>query len=356
MPAEKRRRRGHSVNTVRKMAVKTTCGGQRQRSTVSPTAGRMGDLDARMARRRGRSGYAMALLWTLAALIVLVVVLVVDPLIRNLTFGTFVAGGRNRKTRLAVMDATAVDSHRRLVLVRRDDIEHLLLIGGPTDVVVEQDIRSRAQPRRPAPHAEPATRRRSGPPSAPGRPAAAAAHRLRAPSRQRQAERHARAACAPSGRPPPSDSRARPTPARRRSGAPPPGRDGGPARPAERPVSTSSRRAAHSAAGAAGTRAAEPQRPPPSPAAHRACRRPTAAQNALSRLARHAAAAAQKRRRATDRARRTTKLLGELAIRQAARQRQAPCPTGDFAEDEMTKLLGELSSHRRANNGQRYPA
>lgn len=95
------------------------------------------------------SGYAAALLWTFAALVLLVIVLVIIKLVRNLTFGTFVAGGRNRKTRLAVMDATAVDSHRRLVLVRRDDIEHLLLIGGPTDVVVERDIRLSA-PRRPA--------------------------------------------------------------------------------------------------------------------------------------------------------------------------------------------------------------
>ncbi|MBZ9774822.1 flagellar biosynthetic protein FliO [Mesorhizobium sp. CO1-1-8] len=94
-------------------------------------------------------GYAAALLWTFAALVLLVIVLVIIKLVRNLTFGTFVAGGRNRKTRLAVMDATAVDSHRRLVLIRRDDIEHLLLIGGPTDVVVERDIRLSA-PRRPA--------------------------------------------------------------------------------------------------------------------------------------------------------------------------------------------------------------
>lgn len=85
--------------------------------------------------------YASAILWTFGALLLLIGVLVVIRLIRGLTFGTFVAGGRNRKTRLAVMDATAVDSHRRLVLVRRDDIEHLLLIGGPTDVVVERDIR-----------------------------------------------------------------------------------------------------------------------------------------------------------------------------------------------------------------------
>lgn len=93
--------------------------------------------------------FATAVVWTLAALILLIVLLVVIRLVRSLTFGTFVAGGRNRKTRLAVMDATAVDSHRRLVLVRRDDVEHLILIGGPTDVVVEREIRL-GQPRRPA--------------------------------------------------------------------------------------------------------------------------------------------------------------------------------------------------------------
>jgi len=85
--------------------------------------------------------YAPAIVWTFAALVLLVILLVIVRLIRGLTFGTYVAGGKNRKTRLAVMDATAVDSHRRLVLVRRDDIEHLILIGGPTDVVVERDIR-----------------------------------------------------------------------------------------------------------------------------------------------------------------------------------------------------------------------
>jgi hypothetical protein len=42
--------------------------------------------------------------------------------------------------RLAVVDAAAVDGRRRLVLVRRDNIEHLIMIGGPTDVVVEPNI------------------------------------------------------------------------------------------------------------------------------------------------------------------------------------------------------------------------
>ena len=49
-------------------------------------------------------------------------------------------GGRGRQPRLAVIDAAMVDGRRRLVLIRRDNVEHLLIIGGPTDVVVEQNI------------------------------------------------------------------------------------------------------------------------------------------------------------------------------------------------------------------------
>ncbi len=47
---------------------------------------------------------------------------------------------RGRQPRLAVIDAAPIDGRRRLVLIRRDNIEHLLMIGGPTDVVVEPNI------------------------------------------------------------------------------------------------------------------------------------------------------------------------------------------------------------------------
>lgn len=47
---------------------------------------------------------------------------------------------RGRQPRLAVIDAAPVDGRRRLVLIRRDNIEHLLMIGGPTDLVVEPNI------------------------------------------------------------------------------------------------------------------------------------------------------------------------------------------------------------------------
>ncbi|MCO4316212.1 flagellar biosynthetic protein FliO [Phyllobacterium sp. 21LDTY02-6] len=83
--------------------------------------------------------------------LVIVLLLLVFGILRRLTGGTFVAGGRNRQVRLSVTDAAAVDNRRRLVLVRRDDVEHLILIGGPTDVIVEQNIRQFAK----APRSEP---------------------------------------------------------------------------------------------------------------------------------------------------------------------------------------------------------
>jgi flagellar protein FliO/FliZ len=46
--------------------------------------------------------------------------------------------------RLAVSEQTSVDGKRRLVLVRRDNVEHLIMIGGPVDVVIETGI---GQPR-----------------------------------------------------------------------------------------------------------------------------------------------------------------------------------------------------------------
>ncbi len=48
--------------------------------------------------------------------------------------------GRGRVPRLAIVDAMTIDRRRRLVLVRRDNVEHLLLIGGPSDLVVEGTI------------------------------------------------------------------------------------------------------------------------------------------------------------------------------------------------------------------------
>ncbi|UDF29235.1 UNVERIFIED_ORG: flagellar biosynthetic protein FliO [Roseateles sp. XES5] len=61
-------------------------------------------------------------------------------IIRGRPSSPFIRGGRNRTPRLAVLDAAAIDTRRRLVLLRRDDVEHLVMIGGPTDIVIESRI------------------------------------------------------------------------------------------------------------------------------------------------------------------------------------------------------------------------
>jgi len=52
--------------------------------------------------------------------------------------GALMLKGRNK--RLRVVDQAPVDGRRRLVLIRRDEIEHLVMTGGPIDVVIETGI------------------------------------------------------------------------------------------------------------------------------------------------------------------------------------------------------------------------
>jgi flagellar protein FliO/FliZ len=48
--------------------------------------------------------------------------------------------GPKPEKRLDVVDQANVDGRRRLVLIRRDDVEHLIMTGGPVDVVIETNI------------------------------------------------------------------------------------------------------------------------------------------------------------------------------------------------------------------------
>ena len=49
---------------------------------------------------------------------------------------------RGRDKRLGVVEAASVDGRRKLILLRRDDVEHLIMTGGPVDVVIETGIES----------------------------------------------------------------------------------------------------------------------------------------------------------------------------------------------------------------------
>jgi flagellar protein FliO/FliZ len=84
----------------------------------------------------------------LAFIVVLGLILGIAWALRRFGSGAFRDNARGRQPRLAVIDHASVDGRRRLILVRRDNVEHLLMIGGPTDVVVEPNIvRAVASPR-----------------------------------------------------------------------------------------------------------------------------------------------------------------------------------------------------------------
>ena len=56
------------------------------------------------------------------------------------------------KKRLMVVDTAQVDGKRKIILLRRDNVEHVIMTGGPEDLVIESGI--------PAPEPAPAAARR----------------------------------------------------------------------------------------------------------------------------------------------------------------------------------------------------
>lgn len=106
----------------------------------------------------------------LALAIVLVLIVLVSWLLKFISNASGKAV-RGRNKRLAVIDTLNVDQKRQLLIVRRDDVEHLILIGGPQDLVVEAGFPVQEQPaaspvrrttsptiaRRPTPSAAPVT-------------------------------------------------------------------------------------------------------------------------------------------------------------------------------------------------------
>lgn len=66
----------------------------------------------------------------IAALVLLVVL--------SRAFGGRVRGRKGK--RLGVSEYRELDQSRRLMLIRRDDVEHLILVGGGQSLVIEQNI------------------------------------------------------------------------------------------------------------------------------------------------------------------------------------------------------------------------
>ncbi len=77
----------------------------------------------------------------LAALAFLIALWLVIVIARMLMGGRLrLSGGRTRQARLGIVDAFDLDRQRQLIIVRRDNTEHLIMIGGPNDLVIESEI------------------------------------------------------------------------------------------------------------------------------------------------------------------------------------------------------------------------
>src|SRR5262249_60676117 len=71
----------------------------------------------------------------LFVIVVLALLALAFWLVRRFAGGRLGGGAaRGRQPRLALIDQATVDGRRRLVLIPRDNVEHLLIIGGPTRV------------------------------------------------------------------------------------------------------------------------------------------------------------------------------------------------------------------------------
>lgn len=57
-------------------------------------------------------------------------------------FGVLGPALSGRGRRIGVIEAAAVDGKRRLLLVRRDDVEHLILTGPGGDTLIETGIKT----------------------------------------------------------------------------------------------------------------------------------------------------------------------------------------------------------------------
>ena len=128
----------------------------------------------------GTGNSVLTAIFALAA--VIVAILLVLWLLK-LVFNASGNVGRGRNRRLSVVDSLALDPKRQLLIIRRDNVEHLILTGGGQDTVIETGIPVSDAPaapstRRPIPMVaarKPAPPAKAAPPAEPAPPRAAPA-------------------------------------------------------------------------------------------------------------------------------------------------------------------------------------
>lgn len=96
----------------------------------------------------GENGSAINLIIITLAMVFLLIV--VGWIFRKFSGTAAKKAMRSRVPRLSITDTTKIDEKRWMVMVRRDNVEHLILIGGSNDLVVESNIVRAQVPQKPS--------------------------------------------------------------------------------------------------------------------------------------------------------------------------------------------------------------
>ena len=86
--------------------------------------------------------------WDIGVYLVIVAFVAIAVFVCTLLARRFLAGSSSLSTylgakpglRLEIIEQSNLDGRHKLLLIRRDDVEHLVMIGGPEDVVIESGI------------------------------------------------------------------------------------------------------------------------------------------------------------------------------------------------------------------------
>ncbi len=78
--------------------------------------------------------------FVLALVFVLALIGLLAWVARRYGFGGRSNGRAGRARRLDIVETRTVDGKRRLILLRRDDVEHLILTGPNSEILIEQGI------------------------------------------------------------------------------------------------------------------------------------------------------------------------------------------------------------------------
>lgn len=78
--------------------------------------------------------------FALALSFVLALIVAASWVMRRLGYGSAMPPRTGKARRLGVVEVAQIDVRRRLVLIRRDGVEHLVLLGINNDIVLETGI------------------------------------------------------------------------------------------------------------------------------------------------------------------------------------------------------------------------